>query len=83
MSSYKSKRGGLHANNGGETFVELNDYTSGSGASAVNDLTAPCNHPVTTENIKIRNIKTGSGTQFTSSNFREACANANNELSIV
>jgi hypothetical protein len=64
-------------------LIGLHDYPSNSVITSINEFTAPCNHTVTVEHINIRKIKTDAGTQFTSSNFREACATANIELSIA
>jgi hypothetical protein len=64
-------------------LVGLHDYTSDSAITAINECTAPSNHTVTVEHINIRKIETDAGTQFTSSNFHEACATAIIELSIA
>jgi hypothetical protein len=63
----------------------LKDCTSESIIHSVNEFTAPCNHPVSVEhvNVNVRKIKNDTGTQFTSSNFSEACAAADIELSIA
>jgi hypothetical protein len=50
----------------------IDEYTSDAITTGVNELTAPCNHPVIVEQIKIRKIYTDARTQFTSSNFGEA-----------
>jgi transposase InsO family protein len=39
--------------------------------------------PVTVEHINIIKITTDAGSEFISNSFREACANANIEISIV
>jgi hypothetical protein len=64
-------------------FVGINEYNSDSCIITVNEFTAPCNHPVTVDQISIKKITTDAGTQFTPCNFREACANATIELSIA
>jgi hypothetical protein len=65
-------------------LVGLHDYTSESGITAINEFTAPCNHPVAVEHINIRKIKTYDGTHlFNSSNLCEACATVGIQLSIA
>ena len=54
----------------------LSDYTADSVVTAINQFIAPSNHPVLIEPIDLHKIKADAGSQFTSKEFQEACADS-------
>ena len=54
----------------------LPNYSAESVITAINKFMAPSNHPVIIEPIDINRIKADAGSQFTSEEFQQACADS-------
>ena len=54
----------------------LPDYPADSIVTSINQFIAPSNHPVLIEPIDLHKIKADAGSQFTSKEFQEACADS-------
>ena len=54
----------------------LQDYSSDSVITAINQFIAPSNHPVLIEPVDLHKMKADAESQFTSKDFKEACADS-------